>query len=111
MPPEWLDTSSAPPGGMFCSPRTSERKYRLRNGLVMPITRSVRPGSHFVSSDGSISVEAMRAPLKLERVLVMVPEPGGYDHRRDRQQRKCSPGRAARPNPDHHYQQARGQER
>ena len=52
-------------GGMFSSPRTSERKYRLRNGLVIDVTRSVRPGSHFVSSDGSVSVEAMRSPPKI----------------------------------------------
>ena len=74
MPPEWLDTTSAPPDGKCSRPRTSERKYRLRNGRSTPITRSVRPGSHLVSSDGSISVVATRPPVELERVLVfMVP--------------------------------------
>src|SRR6478736_328202 len=32
---------------------------------MMPITRSVRPGSHLVSSDGSISVVAMGPPRRI----------------------------------------------
>ena len=50
MPPEWLPTRSAPPGGKESRPRTSDRKYVFTTGRITPIMRWVRPGSNLAKS-------------------------------------------------------------
>src|SRR6185503_19596754 len=46
---------------------------------MIPMTRSVRPGCHLASSDGSVSVTGCPLALKLKHVLVYLscpPRPG-----------------------------------
>src|SRR5271168_195380 len=51
MPPEWLDTSSAPPaGGMFSTFRTSARNHRLITGPTAFAICLVNAGSHLAIS-------------------------------------------------------------
>ena len=59
MPPEWFDTTSAPPAaGMDSRSRTSARKYRLMAGPTQFAICLVNPGSHLATS-------GLSAPLLL----------------------------------------------
>src|ERR1700730_5648987 len=51
MPPEWLETTSAPPaGGMFSTFRTSARNHRLITGPTAFAICLVNAGSHLAIS-------------------------------------------------------------
>src|ERR1700748_2594006 len=57
MPPEWLDTTKAPPaGGMFGRPRTSARYHRLTTGATTLRSCLVNEGSHLAISGPSAAV-------------------------------------------------------
>jgi hypothetical protein len=57
MPPEWFETTSAPPAfGIDSRPRTSARKYRLMIGPTQLAICRVNPGSH-------LAVSGLAAPL------------------------------------------------
>src|SRR5215208_7216858 len=59
MPPEWFDTTSAPPAfGSDSRPRTSARKYRLMIGPTALAICRVNPGSH-------LAVSGLSTPLLL----------------------------------------------
>ena len=63
MPPEWLPTTSAPPGGKASRPCTSDRKYVFKIGRITPIMRSVKPGSNLPMSPASgLSVSLTESP-------------------------------------------------
>src|ERR1700761_4003633 len=62
IPPEWLDTTSAPPAaGMFSMVRTSARCHRLISGPTVSATCLVNEGSHFAVS-GSSRVSSVMVP-------------------------------------------------
>lgn len=53
MPPEWLPTTSAPPGGNESKPCTSDRKYVFKTGRITAIRRWVKTGSNLPMSPPS----------------------------------------------------------
>jgi len=55
MPPEWFDTTSAPPSGKASKPRTSDRNHPLMIGPTAFFTFSVNFGSHLAISGLSMS--------------------------------------------------------
>lgn len=85
MPPEWFDTTSAPPaaGGMLSSPpRTSGgRNHRFRTGETAPITLAVNDGSHFVVSSWPASSPLMAPPPGIT-VCRRLPPPRRPSHQR-----------------------------
>ena len=67
-PPEWFDTTNAPPAdGKDSKPRTSARDHRFTTGVITVITRLVKAGSHVAISVVSISLPLRAFPLGLTR--------------------------------------------
>ncbi|CAA0118346.1 Uncharacterised protein [Mycolicibacterium vanbaalenii] len=57
MPPEWFETSSAPPeAGIESGPRTSARKYRLISGPTRHVMLRVNSASHSAISARSSAI-------------------------------------------------------
>ena len=78
-PPEWFDTSNAPPAdGKDSQPRTSARDHRFTSGVITLITRLVKAGSHLAISRSVDFVAAHGFPLGLTRCdrLSSVPAAG-----------------------------------
>src|SRR6516225_10041504 len=86
MPPEWLDTTSAPPvDGTLSTFRTSARCHRLIIGPAVSITCFVNAGSHLAISwvSDAASLMPLMLPVVLEPLIagVMPTHRGLYTYR------------------------------
>lgn len=72
-PPEWLDTTKAPPtDGKDSKPRTCARNHRVTTGVITLIIRLVKAGSHLAISGFSVSLLLTAVPTPVSGMAATV---------------------------------------